>query len=157
MTWKHNTHTPVHNTRCTSTLRLTHTCLQNNHLLPLVHHYGSLNWILLYTHSLCCCDAVTLDKGSCRENQRSHCKRSHHSGETLPLQVNGWVCHWHVNIENVIVPFWTCLTWLEHFNKKWNSNKQNLLYTPRCGIKTLSTPRQVFLEKQSFSSQFHLL
>ena len=50
--------------------------LQNNHLRPLVHHYGSLH----YTHSLCCCDAVTLDKGSCR------------SGETTPSQVNDYYC-----------------------------------------------------------------
>lgn len=65
----------------------THThYLQNNHLLPLVHHYVSLNYIAVYTliaFVVCCCDAVTLDKGSCQENQWSHCKRNHHSGKPL--------------------------------------------------------------------------
>lgn len=35
--------------RCTSILKLTHTDLQNDNLLPLVHHYGSLNCIAVYT------------------------------------------------------------------------------------------------------------
>lgn len=50
----------------------THThYLQNNHLLPLIHHYVSLNYIVytLIAFVVCCCDAVTLDKGSCQENQ----------------------------------------------------------------------------------------
>lgn len=67
------------------TLAHTH-YLQNNHLLPLVHHYVYLNCIAVYTliaFVVCCCDAVTLDKGSCQKNQWLHCKRNHHSEKPL--------------------------------------------------------------------------
>lgn len=85
--------------RCTSTLRLTRTYLQNNHLLTLVHHYGSLNCVAVYTLIvLLWCLSPWIRVAAEKTNDHTVSVTTT-LGETPPSQVNGQVYHWHVSIK----------------------------------------------------------